>query len=191
MSESHDSAVSKESSPTATELSIVASGNTFGDGSSHGTNSPRPSLEAASTQSLASSNGTEAANSSNPGSISPTAPGFEDKRQLDSSCSNSSSPEEMNDEDIRAEISRLDQELKKVEENLNASIAAANAYKEEKMAKKKILEEKIKNKVRRKSKTQTHFTGGFSSFLKHRFKSNDLKVKKNTSTLLNKFLTVE
>lgn len=118
------------------------------------------------------------ANSSNPDSLSPTTSGLGEKRNLDS---NSSSPEEMNDEDILAEISRLDQELKEVEENLNAAIAAANAYKEEKMAKKRRLEEKIKNKVRRKSKTQTHFTGGFSFFLKHRFKSNDLKVKKNTS----------
>jgi hypothetical protein len=170
MSESRDSEVSEGSSPTATELSIAASANTFGDGSSHRTDSPRTSHEAASTQSLASPTGTvrsDVANSSNPDSISPTTSGLGEKRKLDSS---NSSPEKSKDEDVLAEIESLDQQIKEVDERLNNQIAAANACKHQIMAKKRRLEEKLKKKVRRKC--QTHFTGGISSFLKHRFKSN-------------------
>lgn len=177
MSESRDSAVSEGSSPTATELSIAASANTFGDGSSHGTNSPRTSHEAASTQSLASPNVTDrsdVANSSNPDSISPTTSGLGEKRKLDSSNNSNSSPEKSKDEDVLAQIESLNQQMKEVDERLNdeiaAATAAANASKNEILKKKRRLEEALKNKVRRKC--QTNFTGGISSFLKHRFKSN-------------------
>jgi hypothetical protein len=124
MSESRDSAVSEGSSPTATELSIAASANTFGDGSSHGTDSPRTSHEAAS--------------------------GLGEKRKLDSS---NSSPEKSKDEDVLAEIESLDQQIKEVDERLNNQIAAANACKHQIMAKKRRLEEKLKKKVRRKCQT--------------------------------------
>ena len=175
MSESRDSAVSEGSSPTATELSIAASANTFDDGSSHGTNSPRTSNEAASTQSLASPTVTDrsdVANSSNPDSISPTTSGLGEKRKLDSSNNSNSSPEKSKDEDIHAEIESLDKQMKEVDERLNDEIAAANAAataaataatasanasKNEILKKKRRLEEALKNKVRRKR--QTHLTG--------------------------------
>ena len=107
------------------------------------------------------------ANSSNPDSLSQTTSGLGEKRNLENS---NSSPAEINDDDLLAEINRIDEEQKEDDEKLKAEFTADNARKEKRMAKKKRLEEKIKNKVRRKN--PKNFTGGFSSFLKHRFKNN-------------------